>query len=156
MTDFKQYNLEPEIPVSQFNTGLDFISSGNILRTEKNFNIKDRFFINDIEAHNKIGSKINVTLITQALSSVYSISLNDFIIAVRDVGVSRNIRLPKASSAGLGKVFIIKDASGSALTTTITITPDGTEVIDGDTTKVINTNFGLTGLYTDGANWFTA
>ena len=105
MIDFKQYNLEegldrPGAVKAPDDSNQDFISTGNIVRTDKNLNIKDKFNITDIEAHNNMGAKINITTITQAMSSAYAISLEDFIIAVQDVGVSRNIQLPKASVAG--------------------------------------------------------
>lgn len=150
MTDFKQYNLEPLVNQStQSQFGQDSL---NVLRIDKDLNIKNQFSINNIEAHNKIGSKIN----GKNVDASYQIQLTDFLVSVTNVGTARTITLPKPSVAGPFKVFIIKDASGSAATTTITIAPNGTEVIDGDTTKVINANFGVVGLYTDGVNWFTA
>jgi len=141
---YNSYNLEiqPEQPVP--------------VQPDINFlNIKQNFKVNDVEAQNKIGSKINVKTIAAGDLAAYSVLLTDFVIAVGSVGTAKTITLPKPSVAGLGKVFVIKDASGSALTTTITIAPNGTELINGDTTLLINTNFGVVGVYTDGTNWFS-
>lgn|SRR3990167_946426 len=150
MTEHKQYNL-PDVQNNVRNENPDFVSVGNIVRTDKDLNIKNQFNINNVEAHNKIGSKINV----KNVDASYAIQLTDFLIAVTNVGTARTITLPKPSVAGFSKVFIVKDASGSALTTTITIAPNGTELINGDTTLLINTNYGAVGIYTDSVNWFT-
>jgi len=152
--EHQQYNLPlpqniPQVP------NPDFQSAGNVLRTDKSLFIKDKFNVNDIEAHNKIGSKINLHIIQQADSATYNIQLTDFIIDISNAGVARTINLPKASLAGLGKVYIVKDSSGSISSTTITIDPDGTETINGDTSYVISTNFGSVGLYCNGSNWLT-
>ena len=153
--EHKQYNLEDQtVPKNQEEDS--FISSGNIVRTDKDLNVKNFFGVNNVEAHNKIGNKINVTLVSSGMASIYTVNLTDFIIAVTDVIISRTINLPKPSLAGFGKVFIVKDASGSATTTTIAITPFSTETIDGDTSNGITTNYGFKGFYTDGTNWFTA
>lgn len=149
----KQFNL-PEQEIAP--TNKDFDSAGNIVRTDKDLNVKNFFIVNNVEAQNKIGNKINVTLVTQSMSSVYTVSRTDFVVAVQDVGVSRTVKLPQPSLAGFGKVFIIKDASGSAAATTIAITPFSTETIDGDTSNGITSNYGFKGFYTDGTNWFTA
>lgn len=146
MTEHKQYNLKPPIPQPPVGE-----NSPNVLRVDKDLNVKGQFTVNNTEAENKLGSKVNV----KNVDASYAIQLNNFIIAVTNVATARTITLPKPSVAGFGKVFVVKDASGSALTTTITISPNATETIDGDTTKVINTNFGAVGFYTDGVNWFT-
>ena len=119
-------------------------------------NVKNNFIVGDVEAHNKIGSKINGKSIIAGDSASYTIRLNDFLISVANVGTAKTITLPSPSTAGPFKIYLIKDASGSAATTNITISPNASEVIDGDTTKVITANFGVVGLYTDGTNWFTA
>ena len=153
--EHKQYNLEDQtVPKNQEEDS--FISSGNIVRTDKDLNVKNFFSVNNIEAHNKIGNKINVSLVTSGMAATYNITRTDFIVAVKDVNISRTIKLPEPSLAGFGKVFIVKDASGSATTTTIAITPFSTETIDGDTANGITSNYGFKGFYTDGTNWFTA
>lgn len=153
--EHKQYNIGDDKDQVQIQDE-SFVSAGNIIRTDKDLNIKNFFSVNNIEAQNKIGNKINVTLVKSGMASIYTVNLTDFVIAVTDVIISRTINLPKPSLAGFGKVFIVKDASGSATTTTIAITPFSTETIDGDTSNGITTNYGFKGFYTDGTNWFTA
>lgn len=126
--------------------------SPNVLRVDKDLNVKNQFIVNNIEAHNRLGSKIN----GKSVDASYRIQLTDFLISVTNVATARTITLPSPTVAGPFKIFIVKDASGSAATTNITISPNGSEVIDGDTTKVITSNFGIVGLYTDSVNWFTA
>jgi hypothetical protein len=54
-----------------------------------------------------------------------------------------------------GKVIIIKDEAGSAGSNNITITPPLGETIDGASSKVINSNYGmLTLVRNGGGSWF--
>ena len=152
--EHEQYYL-PKIEETPQLPNPDFQSAGNTLRTDKSLFIKDKFNVNDTEAHNKIGSKVNLHVIQQADSATYNILLTDFIVDISNAGVARTINLPKASLAGFGKVYIVKDSSGSISSTTITVTPNGTELINGDTSYVISTNFGSVGLYCNGSNWLT-
>lgn len=145
MTDFKQYNLETPKPAQSY--GQD---SPNVLRIDKDLNIKNQFTVNNVEAQNKLGSKQNIKFVDAS----YSVQLNDFIIGVSNTATQRTITLPKPSVAGFGKVYIIKDTSGSATSTTIAIAPNGTELINGDTSAGVITNYGSLGFVTDGVNWF--
>src|SRR3990167_10736083 len=152
--EHEQYYLQkieeaPKAPNS------DFQSTGNVLRTDKSLFIKDKFNINDTEVHSKIGTKINLHIIQAVDSATYNVQLIDHIVDVSNAGVARTINLPKASLAGFGKVYIVKDSSGSISSTTITIAPNGTELINGDTSYVISTNFGAVGIYCNGSNWLT-
>lgn len=153
MSEFEQYQLNQGGLGNNNSTArnsLDPNSSPNVFRLDKDLNVKNQFTVNNIEAHNKLGSKIN----GRTTNASYQIQLTDFLIAVTDVATVRTITLPKPTVAGPFKVFIIKDASGSAATTTITVSPNGTELINGDTTTTISTNYGSIGVYTDGVNWF--
>lgn len=130
----------------------DFVSAPNITRTDKDFNVKNLFQVTNNERITSHGQKINLTI----ASSEFPVLLNQFYIGVRSVATSTNITLPLASVAGLGKIYIVKDLSGSALATTITISTSGTDTLDGETTTAINTNYGKVGLFCDGQNWFTS
>ncbi len=90
---------------------------------------------------------------TTAIS--YTALLTDYIIGVTNTGAARTITLPPASEFGDGFILIVKDESGGAGTNNITIDADGSETIDGATTKVINTNYGAVRLYCTGTAWFT-
>ena len=54
------------------------------------------------------------------------------------------------------KNFEIKDESGAAATSNITIVCEGGQTIDGQGTVVITANYGRVRLYSDGTNLFTA
>jgi hypothetical protein len=94
----------------------------------------------------------------------YTVVRSDCVVAVTDTTAARTITLPTSStfcaavSAGaVGKFLIIKDESGAAGTNHITITPNGTETIDGVNASVtISTNYGVVRLYADSnGHWFT-
>jgi hypothetical protein len=80
--------------------------------------------------------------------------------ATTDLGLIRvdpsttdlTITLPAASSAGDGKRFIIKNVTDSS--NTITISPDGTDVIDDGTSATIEYPRGVISVVSDGsADW---
>ena len=155
--DHEQFNLQTQEEIEKENpqtTGWDI--APNVARTDRDLNIKNKYQVTNNEVISQLGHKVKLHIIKQADSATYTALLDDFIVAVADAGVARTINLPKASLAGSGKVYVIKDASGSISSTTITIDPDGSELIDGDTTYVVSTNFAKVGVYCDGANWFTA
>ena len=87
-----------------------------------------------------------------AVSADYT-TAGDTIIGVTDTSASRTITLASADCVE-GRIIIIKDESGGAGTNNITIATEGTEKIDGADTQVINANYGVIRLYSDGANWF--
>ena len=77
----------------------------------------------------------------------------DTIIGVTDTSAARTITLATADCVE-GRTVIVKDESGGAGTNNITVATEGTEKIDGADTQVINADYGVLRLYSDGANWF--
>jgi hypothetical protein len=61
------------------------------------------------------------------------------------------ITLPAPS---IGRQITIRDNSGAANTNNITISPHASEKINGASTSVINTAYGVKTLVSDGTNWF--
>ncbi len=138
----------------------DFTSTPNVTRTDKDLNVKNIYNFTDTEAQLLRGLKIRTRVVKQTETSVFTVPNNEYLISISDVGVSRTVTLPLPALAGIGKIFVIKDSSGSAATTTITVTSIGTSEnavrLDGDTTSVINANFGLKKFYSDGgSNWLS-
>ena len=88
--------------------------------------------------------------------SPYSVVASDYIIGVNTTGGAVEIDLQAASSAGAGRMLIIKDIGGAAGTNNITIDPNGSEKIDGQSTLVIAANSGSVMLFCDGSNYFIA
>ena len=76
---------------------------------------------------------------TVASSFPYTVAEGDYVILVEGTGSPRTIDLPaKANHAG--RVLIIKDATGNASSNNIEIDPNGSETIDGTSTKLMNGN----------------
>ena len=76
---------------------------------------------------------------TVASSFPYTVAEGDYVILVEGTGSPRTIDLPaKANHAG--RVLIIKDATGNASSNNIEIDPNGSETIDGTSTKLMSGN----------------
>lgn len=77
----------------------------------------------------------------------------DNILAV-DTSAVRTIFLPPASMMKDGDRLLIKDETGNAGTNNITINRSSTDTIEGLTSKVINTNYGVLEFYKAGTGKF--
>lgn len=76
---------------------------------------------------------------------------SDWIVLV-DTSSARTINLPNSSTNG--RVYVIKDAVGSAGTNNISVTtPGGVVTIDGSTTYTMNVNYGSLMVFFDGSNY---
>lgn len=131
--------------------GQDFVSTGNVMRTDKDLIIKDFFSFTNVEARILKGQKILRT----GTGTTYSTALTDYLIGVTSLANAPTIGLPRPKLAGAGKIFTVKDEVGGAATTTITVVSQGEETIDGAATSTLVTNYQSKSFYTDGANWFT-
>ena len=131
----------------------DWISTPSVVRTDKDFNVKDYFIVTD-EQMELFGIGIAVNRISVS-GAAYSVSARDYILGVNRLAVAPTIGLPRPKLAGFGKTYIVKDEVGGALTTTITVVSQGEETIDGASSSTIITNYGAKSFYTDGANWFS-
>jgi hypothetical protein len=94
---------------------------------------------------------------TTVAASSYTAALTDYLIGVNFAGAV-TITLPAASTAAAGFIYAIEDESGVAATNNITITPNGTDKINGVNASVkITANYGRIALYSTGASpggWF--
>lgn len=79
-------------------------------------------------------------------SGPYTITISDNIIACNHSS-ALTINLPSASSMIIGKIFTITDESGDASTNNITITPDGSDTINGETSIIISGNYDSFEIY---------
>ena len=154
MGEHKQYNLssrseKPVLPQS------DFISSPNVTRTDKTLVVKDFFIANDTEVQMLKGQKFNRLAVTSTTgNSVFSIAVVDYLIGVTSLADAPTVGLPRPKFVGVGKTYIVKDESGGASSTTITVVSSGEETIDGATSATITSNYDSRVFYTDGTNWF--
>lgn len=87
-------------------------------------------------------------------ASPYTALLTDNIIGVDTSGGPITVDLPAAATAGLGKLYIIKDEAGNAAANNITIDPSGLELIDGGLTFPIAVNDGAAAIYCTSSAWF--
>jgi len=96
------------------------------------------------------------TNITSLNAATYDLLVTDDIIHVVYTATAAvtSLTLPTAQVQS-GRVITINDAGNNAGTNNITIDTEGSELIDGAATKVINTNNDSVELYSDGNNWFT-
>jgi len=163
ITEHKQLSLSPEFDTENQNINQDRsqqrrdfeLSAPNILRTDKDLNIKNKFQALENETVLGHGQKVKLREIISGDDPTYNMTLSDYIVAISDVAIARTIQLPKPSIAGFGKLYVIKDSSGSAAATTISITPFDTDLIDGQPGASINSDFGSLKIYTNGTDWFT-
>jgi hypothetical protein len=83
----------------------------------------------------------------------YAATSSNYLIGYTAISTGRTVTLPAASTM-TNKTIIVKDESGNAGTSNITVDGDGSETIDGAATKVINVGFGSITVYSNGTNWF--
>lgn len=85
-------------------------------------------------------------------ASTYVVLTTDALIGVDSSGGARQVNLPNAPATG--RIFTIKDSTGSAATNNITVTTvGGTVTLDGATTYVMNTAYQSIDVFFDGANY---
>lgn len=91
----------------------------------------------------------------QAVSGNLTIlSTDDFVYLLVDTGIALEITLPSASALAAGRIYIIKDITGTADLQNITITPQGGETIDGEAELIIDEAYGCYTIVADGAASF--
>jgi hypothetical protein len=66
---------------------------------------------------------------------------------------ARSVTLPSAATVGAGFRVIVKDEAGNAAAGNITVNRAGTDTIEGATTSVITTNYGVLSLLSTGSTW---
>jgi len=67
---------------------------------------------------------------------------DSFVYLTVDTAAARTITLPLVASVAEGRIYIIKDKSGSARTNPITVVPSGADTIDGGGSVVLNSDYG--------------
>ena len=92
---------------------------------------------------------------TRITQPVYTATINDYRIGVRYTATDEvTIQLPKISDVG-ERDLRFKDEDGNAKKNNITIVASGSDLIDGDSTAILNRNYIAISLYNDGtSNWF--
>lgn len=80
--------------------------------------------------------------VTAVTIGTHTVAASDNLITVNNAGAVA-ITLPSAASVAVGKVYIICDISGAAGVNNITISRAGADTINGATSQVINSNYGV-------------
>jgi hypothetical protein len=108
-----------------------------------------------ITAGTSLDVTVSNTLSAHAISANYTINPSDgYAILLVNTSAARVITMPVASTVAAGRFYIIKDVSGTANTNNITINHQSSDLIDGVNPYVINTNYGVVELISDGvSNW---
>ena len=91
---------------------------------------------------------------TAVTSTPYAVTTQNYFLSVSYTTTAAvTINLPSSVPAA-GWACCIKDTAGNALVNNITIQSSG-NVIDGASTKVINTNYGVAHIYSNGTQYYT-
>jgi hypothetical protein len=93
-----------------------------------------------------------VTSYHSVVGTSYLSTLSDRIIGV-NYSAPVAITLVNAASVPIGTVVIVKDESGNAGTNNITITPQSGQNIEGVSNQVIDSDYDLRRMYSNGSNW---
>lgn len=104
-------------------------------------------------AYPMVSSKGEEELVARhALTGTVEVSTSDYYLGC-NTSAPVILNLPEAALAGSGKRLVIKDETGQASTNPITVDPSGAQLIDGQSTYLINVNYESISLVSDGNNW---
>ena len=94
---------------------------------------------------------VNTFARTEVTSTPYTASISDYYIGV-NTGSAATVQLPLASALDNGQTYVIKDESGNASVYNITLQASGSDVIDGQVTQTIESDYGAISLYSNGTD----
>ena len=100
---------------------------------------------------------LNVWALQELAGNLTILAADSYVFINTSTAAARVITLPAASGVTAGRYFIIKDKTGSGNTNNITITPAGSDTIDGvASSTAITSAYGSTTLVSDGVSgWLT-
>lgn len=102
---------------------------------------------------NSSSSGISRSFSPSAISSNTVIGASDtFSYYLVNTGASVTFTLPAANGVSSGRFYEFKDVTGGAATHNITLTPDGTDTIDGQGSYTINVPYGQVRIVSDGTS----
>jgi len=96
-----------------------------------------------------------IRLNSRDISGTYNVLGSDFLLAVNSSGDEVTINLQSAS-INAGQILVIKDETGQANVNNITINRNGTDMIDGNTSLVLNSSKAAVTLICTGSTWLIA
>lgn len=93
---------------------------------------------------------------TAVVDLAYTVLITDRLIAYTTLTAARVISLPAASTYPTGTRLVVIDETGNCSTTkSLTITPNGTDTINGATSTVVNEAYGFVGIESSGVGAWT-
>jgi len=100
---------------------------------------------------------LNVWEIHELAGNLTLTGAESYVFIDTDTSSGRTINLPPASSVTGGRYFVIKDKTGDANTNNITISPNGSDTIDGAASSTtISSSYGSLIIVSDGVSaWLT-
>lgn len=98
----------------------------------------------------RINPQVSPPILT--LTANYTAKKDDFIF---NVSASSAITITLLANPQAGESFIVKDISGSAQNSAITVSTSDSTLIDGASSSKIGINFGSSTFVFDGNNWHT-
>lgn len=108
----------------------------------------DQIEVYDGSAWIAIGDPSAVTTVT---SSTVTLDNEDFVVICDATSNAITVNLPAASTSSSFRYYIKKiDSSAN----TVTIDANASETIDGDTTKILTSQYDSIEIVCDGSNWY--
>jgi hypothetical protein len=93
---------------------------------------------------------------TAVSDAAYTVLATDRLVAYTTLTAARAITLPASSAYPLGTRLLIVDETGNcSVTKTLTLAPNGADVIDGAPSAVVNTPYGFIGIQSNQAGEWT-
>lgn len=89
---------------------------------------------------------------TDLAGDLIILNTDTFVFIRVNTSSARSITLPLCSSVSSGRIYIIKDVTGTAYTNNITVNRAGSDLIDTATSLVINSDFGSAMIIGDGTS----
>jgi hypothetical protein len=93
---------------------------------------------------------------TTAVSTNLTIGNSDtFVYLIVNTSSARTLTLPLASGVSAGRVYIIKDATGSSESNNVTLNIQGSDTVDGASTQTLSSAYGSWTIVGDGSSkWY--
>ena len=95
----------------------------------------------------------NGSTIRTGTATSYNVLPTDAYIGVTDTSAPRTVTLFAAAYDNVGKIITVKDEGSEAFSNNITINVAGGGTVNGASSVLINANYGVVGVYSNGSAW---
>ena len=147
-----QYDSQSSALTGATNANSVFVLSGDLYYTNSAGTAVQLTTGNSLVASPATFQTLNITSINSNLTIG---AADTFVfIAVDTSSTAISVDLPLAANVSAGRVYAIKDSAGNANANNITINRQGSDLLDGATSYVFDSNYGAVWYITDGvSNW---